>query len=236
MSSLDEQRRYWTRWNQEKRRRNLSEVSARQRYEALRWLDGLDRTDLDILEVGCGSAWMTPSLKAYGRVTATDLSAEVLAQVAPTIPGVDFIAGDFLELSFPPSSYDVVVTFEVLAHVRDQRAFLDKIASVLKLGGLVMLATQNRPVLERMNRVPPTEGQLRHWVDRHELSALLATRFEVLDLRSVTPRANRGAWRFASSRAVQAPLRFMFGDRVERLMERHWLGWTLLALARKRTD
>jgi len=55
-----------------------------------------------------------------------------------------------------------------------------------------MLATQNRYVLERFNRIPPPDpGQLRHWVDRRELLRLLQQGFEVLELFSVSPKANR---------------------------------------------
>lgn len=228
------QRVFWNAWNVEKRQRELSENSTRQKQVVLDWLRRFGRRDLSVLEVGCGAAWLTPHLATFGKVTATDLSDAVIPHVAPTMPEVKFVTGDFGRLDFPHADYDVVVTLEVLAHVPDQRAFVKKIASHLKPGGQLMLATQNRPVLETMNHVPATSGQIRKWVDQHELRALLSEEFEVLELFSVAPAGNRGIWRFVNSRALNAPVRAVFGNRVERLKERMGWGWTLMALARKR--
>jgi hypothetical protein len=75
----------------------------------------------------------------------------------------------------------------VLSHVADQPAFMRKIAGLLRPGGHFIIATQNRPALQRNRIPPPKPGQLRHWVDRHELRSLLAAQFEVVDLLSITP-------------------------------------------------
>lgn len=126
------------------------------------------------------------------------------------------------------------MTLEILSHVADQRAFVTKLARLLRPGGHLMLATQNRYVLERFNRVPPpAPGQLRKWVDRHELAQLLGREFEILELFSVTPLANRGIMRLVNSRKLNRPIRAVLGDRIERLKEAAGLGWTLMALARK---
>lgn len=228
------QRDYWNAWNIEKAQRALSEVSERQKREALKRLSVLGRTDLNLLEVGCGAAWMTPWLKAFGAVTATDLSDGVVEDASRRIPHVAFVAGDFLELDFAPATFDVVVTFETLSHVPDQARFVAKIAALLRPGGYLILATQNRPVLERLNHVAPAApAQIRRWVDRHELEALITPHLELLELFSVTPKANRGPWRILDAHAVSAALRAVGGGWIERWRERHWLGWTLMAVARK---
>lgn len=228
------QQKFWNDWNAAKATRRVSETSDRQRREALKWLTALDRTDLAILEAGCGSAWMTPSLKQFGTVVATDLSDDVLRQAAAKIPGVTFVAGDFMALPFEAESFDVIVTFEMLAHIEDHAAFMAKMARLLRPGGYLMMATQNGPVLEQFNTVQqPDPGQVRHWVDRYQLEALLRTEFDIVELFSVTPRANKGARRILNARPVQAALKFVAGDRIERMQERAWLGWTLMALARK---
>jgi hypothetical protein len=109
-----------------------------------------------------------------------------------------------------------------------------KLASHLRPGGYLMLATQNRHVLERYNAVPPpAPGQLRRWVYKHELADLLAPEFEPLELFTVSPIARVGIMRWVNSRKVNAPIRAIFGDRVERMKERAGLGWTLMSLSRK---
>ena len=174
-------------------------------------------------------------LSRFGRTTGTDLSNEVLARASARWPMVEFIAGDFMSMAFPAASRDVVVTLEVLAHVRDQRAFVAKLARLLRPGGHLMLATQNRPVLERYNNIPPpAPGQLRRWVDKEELKALLLPEFEVHEVFSVTPKASRGLMRIINSHKLNAPIRAVVGDRLERWKEKRGLGWTLMALATRR--
>jgi ubiquinone/menaquinone biosynthesis C-methylase UbiE len=97
---IELQRTYWNEWNASHREQRLSDVSLDQREIVLRWLGQLARTDLNVLEVGCGAGWLCPALKQFGRVTATDLSDEVLARARARVPDVRFIAGDFMELGF----------------------------------------------------------------------------------------------------------------------------------------
>lgn len=232
---LARQRAFWNAWNASARESGVPEVSARQAREVEGWLERIGRRDLAILEAGCGAGWLCPRLARYGAVTGTDLSDEVLARARARHPGVAFVAGDFMEIPFPREGYDVVVTLEVLSHVADQAAFLARIADLLKPGGRLMLATQNRPVLERFNRLPPpAAGQIRRWVDARELAALLAPRFEIVALFSATPRADHGLMRLVHSATLNRPIRALFGDSLDRLKERMGLGWTLMALARKR--
>lgn len=181
----------------------------------------------------CGSGWFTPELARYGQVTATDLSDEVLARAAKRWPEVRFVPGDFMELDFDKRAYDVVVTLEVLSHVFDQKAFIRKLSSHLRPGGYLMMATQNRHVLEKYNAIPPPEpGQLRRWVYKEELAELLKPEFEVDEQFTVSPIARVGYMRLVNSWKLNAPIRFVFGNRVERLKERLGLGWTLMSLSR----
>jgi len=187
--------------------------------------------------VGCGAGWLDPSLKQFGAVTATDLSADVLARLRTRIPHVEFIAGDFMALPFEPASFDVAVSLEVLAHVADQPAFIAKIHSLLRPGGQLMLATQNRPVLERHNLnsiQPAAPGQLRRWTDMTELRALIEPEFEISEMFTKTPRASQGPLRLINARPVRKAMRAIAGDRFERFKERLGLGWTIMCLARKR--
>lgn len=228
------QQAYWNDWNAAKNERPLSDISADQRELVVEWLSEIGRTDLKILEVGCGAGWLCPSLKPFGRVTATDLSDAVLHEAAERVPDVKFVAGDFMELNFD-GQFDVIVSLEVLSHVADHPRFMSKLASLLRPGGLLMLATQNRPVLERHNNVPPpAPEQLRNWVDRDELTALLMPHFEIRRLRSISATANKGFYRLILGRKAKRAMRALFGRSLENAMARAGLGWTLITLARKR--
>jgi 2-polyprenyl-3-methyl-5-hydroxy-6-metoxy-1,4-benzoquinol methylase len=228
---------FWNTWNAEAREAAIDEVSIDQSQTVRNWLRKLGRTDLDIIDVGCGAGWMCGHLLPFGNVTGVDLSDEVLGRAAKRLPTVKFVPGDFMSLSFPEEAFDVAVSLEVLSHVSDQPAFVKKLASILRPGGQLMLATQNRPQLERNDVPPPAPGQIRQWVDRDELSALLSKDFVVQEIFSITPKFNRGFLRYVNSgklnRAISAAGLGIVSRQVKKYQENKGLGWTLMALAQK---
>lgn len=232
------QQSFWNGWNAAHREASLADVSEDQRAVVLRWLDATARRDLRIIDVGCGTGWLSGRLAHYGHVTATDLADAVVARAAERHPEVSFRAGDFMSLDFPERAFDVAVSCEVLSHVADQQAFVARIARLLKPGGLLMVATQNRPALQLNDIPPPAPGQLRRWVDRRELAVLLGRDFEVEEMFSITPRFNRGALRRLNSPRLRSAAESAGLGRampwLRRLQERAGLGWTLMARARRR--
>jgi 2-polyprenyl-3-methyl-5-hydroxy-6-metoxy-1,4-benzoquinol methylase len=235
--SIEIQQAFWNAWNASVREQGLGEVSIEQADVIVSWLEALGRKDLRIVDVGCGAGWLCSRLTPFGSVIGTDLSDAVLARAAQRVPQAKFIAGDFMVLDLG-SGYDVAISLEVLPHVADQPAFLAKIAGLLKPGGYLMLATQNKPALLRNDIPAPNPGQLRHWVDRHELAELMALRFEVKEMFSITPHFNRGLLRVINSgrlkRLAEAAKLSPVLRQVKRWEERMWLGWTIMALARRR--
>lgn len=234
---LGVQERFWNEWNANHRERVVGPVSLAQADRIVGWLSKLGRTDLTILDVGCGSGWMCERLTTFGRVTGTDLAGEVIERARARLPNVTFVAGDFMTLDLPSAPFDVVVTLEVLSHVADQAAFVDRLASVLKPGGLLMMATQNRFVLERSEGVAPkAEGQIRQWVDHAQLRQLLRTRFDVLELSSLFPNwGHRGILRIVNSPRLNSLLAHVIPkSSLDRAKERMFLGHTLMALAQRK--
>lgn len=234
--SIDVQKSYWNRWLAQHREAAVGELSLRQAETILGWLASLGRGDLRILEVGCGSGWFADRLSRYGPVSATDLADEVVERARARHPQVVFRAGDFMELDFPARSFDVITNLEVLTHVADQPAFVAKIARLLKPGGHFMIATQNAFVRKRMPAVAVRpEGQLRHWVTRGELTALVRPHFEILRLHTINPGGERGILRFVNSLKLNRLVAKATGQpRLDRLKEKLGFGRDLMLWARVR--
>jgi 2-polyprenyl-3-methyl-5-hydroxy-6-metoxy-1,4-benzoquinol methylase len=213
---------FWNRWNAENREQLQGDVSHRQAEVVLGWLAG--RSGLFILEAGCGSGWMAERLTEHGRVVATDLPGEVIERAQERLPSVQFVGGDVMAVDVG-SGFDVVVTLEVLSHVADQPAFMRRLFGWLKPAGQLMLATQNKQVLSRFNRIPnPAEGQLRRWVDRDELRQLATDAgFRVDEVFVVSPKADHGIMRFIAKAGRMT--------RTSRLLERLGFGWTIMLRA-----
>lgn len=230
MSELEVSTQFWDAWNARNRSADrLTDISLDQRRVVLGWLNALGVRDARILEVGCGTGWLCESLMNFGQVTGVDLSVSCLSDAAARLPQAEFRAGDFMDLDFAESSLDVIVSLEVLAHVTDQRRFMDKIARLLKPGGRLMLATQNKSMLEKWAIVAPLKpGHVRRWVDQNEIRQLLEPQFRIEEMFTITPRAHR------------LPLRLLTAKRVRSLIpgftswqERRGWGWTIMVLAQR---
>lgn len=236
--AISDQRQFWDSWNAQHREQRIGAASERQAATILGWIGELaaasDRP-LEILEIGCGSGWMSERLAGFGHVTGVDLAAEVMERARRRAPKVRFVAGDFMTMDLPQGGVDVAVGLEVLSHVADQPAFVRRICALLRSGGYLMLATQNRFVLERSTGVAPrAPGQIRKWVNARELRTLLEPRFRVLQLTSVLPHGHLGLLRLVNSPRLNGLMaRFVPQARIDGLKERWLLGHTLMALARK---
>jgi 2-polyprenyl-3-methyl-5-hydroxy-6-metoxy-1,4-benzoquinol methylase len=200
---VGEQAKFWNSWNAQHREQQVGLVSERQSATVLGWMTTPVGTGgLDILEVGCGSGWMCERLVAFGRVAGIDFADDVIKRAQARAPHIRFIAGDFMsmDLSEFEASADVVVSLEVLSHVPDQAEFIRRISALLRPNGHLILATQNRFVLERSAGVTPrAPGQIRKWVNARELRSVLEPGFDVLQLTSVLPYGHNGVLRLINS-------------------------------------
>jgi 2-polyprenyl-3-methyl-5-hydroxy-6-metoxy-1,4-benzoquinol methylase len=237
--SIDQQKTHYDAWNLRHRQGSFSEIEGEIQGRGLRVLENLralDLTDASILEVGCGTGWLTEKLCEFGPVTAIDLSPRAIAVARDRVPDANFVAGDFFAHEFPTSAYDVGVCIETLFYVVDQPRFMEKLASLLKPGGILALTTINKYVYERSSDVrPPAEGQVRQWLSRQDLQELVATHFEILSIVTIEPRGDQGLLRLTNSYKVNTFLgRVMSQKRLKRAKESLGLGGGIVIMARKR--
>lgn len=229
---IELQRKNWNSWNV-CREETIGQISLDQQSWLDKWLHG--RSALKILDAGCGAGWTCRNLLKYGSVVGTDLADEILARAKVRVPDATFIPGDFMELDLD-QDFDVVVCLEVLSHVADQQAFTKKLASHLKTGGELLLATQNAPILRRVRWIEPAPpGHLRQWLDREELTALLEPHFIIEELRTITPAGDTGILRLINSRKVGRLIGALIGASTwQAAREALGIGWTLMVRAKKR--
>jgi 2-polyprenyl-3-methyl-5-hydroxy-6-metoxy-1,4-benzoquinol methylase len=71
---MDAQAHFWNEWNTETREKVVGPPSLRQAECFEGWLRESGRNDLEILDAGCGTGWLSQRLLKYGRVTGTDLA------------------------------------------------------------------------------------------------------------------------------------------------------------------
>ncbi len=103
----------------------------------------------DVLEVGCGTGLILQRLVPLARrVAGVDLSGEMLRRARGRVPTV--VQASALSLPFADGTFDVAVSFKVLAHVPDVRAAVAEMARVVRPGGHIALEFYNRGSLRAL--------------------------------------------------------------------------------------
>jgi SAM-dependent methyltransferase len=98
----------------------------------------------DVIELGSGEGYgvqlLAPLAKHYLAVdkfdtdVAGNANVEFRKQILPSLAGI------------ADNSFDFAVTFQVIEHIQDDKAFISEINRVLKPGGKLLLTTPNRPM------------------------------------------------------------------------------------------
>lgn len=107
------------------------------------------------LDLGCGTGRLIPTLKKSAtKVTAADVSEEMLRIVKQKFPEVETSLANVNDLPFNEGYFDLVVASFLIVHVRDLEIAFDQIYRVLKDGGIFIVTNINQkkaPKLELKN-------------------------------------------------------------------------------------
>lgn len=102
-----------------------------------------DRIHGRVLENGCGVGMYVEKLAGLGaHVTGLEFDFERAAEARLRSAEIVNAAGE--SLPFPDSTFDLILSHEVLEHVADDRAALREILRTLKPGGRVVIFCPNR--------------------------------------------------------------------------------------------
>ncbi len=101
--------------------------------------------ETDFLEIGCGNGNVSKYIaKNYiGNVIATDIDSEQIAadsRSSSNISNLTFQIADAIDLPFKDESFDVIISFGVLHHVKGWQKALTEIIRVLRPGGYLLYA------------------------------------------------------------------------------------------------
>jgi 2-polyprenyl-6-hydroxyphenyl methylase/3-demethylubiquinone-9 3-methyltransferase len=125
---------------------------------------------LRMLDIGCGAGILSEPLARLGAsVVGADPAEEnieaAMAHAEATGVTVDYRATTAEDLAEVGEKFDVVLAMEVVEHVVDVPAFVDSCASMVKPGGLLIVATLNRTLKSFALAIVGAEYVLR-WVPR----------------------------------------------------------------------
>lgn len=153
----------------------------------------------DVLEVGCGEGRGVELLiENASSFTAVDKIEDALTVLRERFP-----AGKFMSMNIPPLSgladntYDCVVSFQVIEHIKNDALYLKEINRVLKPGGIALFTTPNRKM--SLSRNP---WHIREYL-AHELKTLAAGIFSTAEMKGITGNEKVMAYYEQNKKSVQ---------------------------------
>jgi SAM-dependent methyltransferase len=155
-----------------------------------RWL----RPNARILDVGCAAGYFLRVAREHGHdVHGCELSAAIAQDAIATL-GADRVHVGLLDdavvaKGWRPNSFDLVTAWDVIEHVPEPQALLDRMRTLIAPGGKLLLETQNvasrwaRLLGKRWHHFKHLE-HIYHFTPATIRSLLEARGFRVLDLGS----------------------------------------------------
>jgi len=144
----------------------------------------------DVLELGVGEGrglkLLAPSAGSYTALDKLKSSIEILSAQYPEVR--------FIHSSIPPvkdlesNSFDLVISFQVIEHIKNDRLFLEEIGRLLRPGGKCLISTPNTK--KTLTRNP---WHVREYT-REELYALAKPIFGQIEVKGIT--GSEKAWKY----------------------------------------
>jgi SAM-dependent methyltransferase len=97
------------------------------------------------LDVGCGDGRLDAMLEPLGELHGVDVSPEMVATAAESVPHGCFQVADGTHLPFADGAFDLTFTICALHHVEplDRPSYMQELARVTRAGGLVVVFEHN---------------------------------------------------------------------------------------------
>ena len=126
----------------------------------------------DVLDAGCGTGDVASMCSSQGaRVAALDVYEPMLRKARDRYDSAFLaIQGSVETLPFKPSSFDLVISTDVIEHLVDPNAFLREARRVLRPGGHLMIASDNTLHFWVLVRWLKRAGRRRRLAEEHPRS------------------------------------------------------------------
>lgn len=98
-----------------------------------------------VLDLGCGAGYGSFLLSSKAKVFAVDKDKEAISYAKRHYSGsAVFKVADATLIPFPDNKFDVVCSFEVIEHIKDDKKMLSEVRRVLKSRGKFIMSTPRK--------------------------------------------------------------------------------------------
>lgn len=149
----------------------------------------------DILEVGCGIGNFTKSLESFGKVWAIDINKEYIEEINKSSNkkaevGIgDIEKGKYF---FKEQKFDSIVCLNVMEHIKDDKAALNNLYSLLKKGGYLVLLVPAHQFL--FGEIDKSIGHFRRYNKNQLFNIVSNIGFKIIQIKTLNMLGAIGWW------------------------------------------
>ncbi|MGI4804088.1 MAG: class I SAM-dependent methyltransferase [Janthinobacterium lividum] len=152
-----------------------------------------NRSDFQLLDVGCGRGWLSNLCSTYGEVTGIERVKKVVKYAKTLFPALEIRWQTPDELLEQHKQYDLIICSEVIEHVPDlqKNSFAKKLFLLLKPGGSIIITTPRQEILSEWQQYTNPSQPVEDWLSEQQVQFLFSN-FEVVNKKqlSIPPRTN----------------------------------------------
>ena len=105
----------------------------------LELLDHPAHSTKKVFEIGCAEGMLLNELRKRGmEVMGCEMNRAVAAEGMKAL-GIDILTAPFETIEFPSKTFDLVMSFHTLEHLRDPFSVIAKVAGILRSNGAILL-------------------------------------------------------------------------------------------------
>ena len=105
-----------------------------------------EKSEIKILDIGCGSGGNLKFLTKFGRVYGID-NLDVAVDYCRQRGFKNVRLADARSLPFPNQTFDIVSFLDVIEHIKDDQLAIREAKRVLKTGGLIVITVPALPII-----------------------------------------------------------------------------------------
>jgi SAM-dependent methyltransferase len=180
-----------------------------------------------LLDIGCGDGSFLVLMRSLGWQVSGIEPDHAAAKVARDRYGLDVTVGNVEEVDLPHAAYDAVTMQHVIEHVHEPSRVLERVYTVLKMGGVLSIRTPNLDSLGHgrfrdmwMHLDPPRH--LRVFVPSTLSTCVERAGFTILDVHT-SPRSAQGVFDVSNAIRKAPGTRSARGPATRSLLSRMFL-------------
>ena len=143
-----------------------------------------------VLDVGCGEGFTLKKLKEKGigkKFQGVDLTKEAIALGKKENPNLNLAIGNIYNLKFKDKSFDLVISTEVLEHLKKPQVALEELIRVSKK--YILLSVPNEPwfYLSNYTQWGKDIGHINKWSKKSFIEFIKSQNLKILKTRTPFP-------------------------------------------------